>query len=90
MVTKHRQLLESQPDSRPARRGTAAIWMPWLVAPLFVMMPMGGCAVAERWRQLALNDAITPRPAPVESVVRVVHDGGRISGRPVARSAAAH
>jgi hypothetical protein len=30
--------------------GMAAMWLPWLVAPLFVAAPIGGCAVAGRWR----------------------------------------
>jgi len=28
----------------------AALWLPWLVAPLFMAAPIGGCAVAGRWR----------------------------------------
>jgi len=90
MAMKHRHLLERQSAIRPARSGTAAIWVPWLVAPLFVMMPMGGCALAERCRQIAALDAIPASPAPVEAVVQVVHGGAALSGRPVARTVAAH
>jgi hypothetical protein len=51
------------------REGAAALWVPWLVAPLFAVMPMGGCALADRWRQ-----AVAQAPAaaaPVEAVVTV-------------------
>jgi hypothetical protein len=51
------------------RAGTAAIWVPWLVAPLFAVMPMGGCALADRWRQAVAQ--AQPPVAPVEAVVTV-------------------
>ncbi|NDC52855.1 MAG: hypothetical protein EBZ74_00855 [Planctomycetia bacterium] len=40
--------------------GTAAVWLPWIVAPLFMAAPIGGCAVAERWRAPVADAAAGP------------------------------
>jgi len=51
------------------------IWLPWLVAPLFMLMPMGGCALAGRLRQAAATAVASPvQVAPVATVVTVARD----------------
>ncbi|NDC64626.1 MAG: hypothetical protein EBZ59_11725 [Planctomycetia bacterium] len=55
--------------------GGPPIWLPWLFAPLFTLMPMGGCAVAGRMRQAAANAvASTVQVAPVGAVVTARRD----------------
>ena len=43
-------------------------WIPWLAAPLFVLMPIGGCALADNYRKAAIQSAAAP-VVPVEAVV---------------------
>ena len=38
-----------------ARVGGGRIWIPWLLAPLFALAPIAGCALAGKVRQSALN-----------------------------------
>lgn len=38
-----------------ARVGGGRIWIPWLLAPLFALAPVAGCALAGKVRQSALN-----------------------------------
>ncbi|NCA11909.1 hypothetical protein EBR56_08915 [bacterium] len=53
----------------------AALWLPWLAAPLFMAAPIGGCALAERWRPPSAHAADEPRVAIVTAgpVVPVGH-----------------
>jgi hypothetical protein len=51
---------------RPA--GGAAVWIPWLAAPLFALMPIGGCALADNYRKATIQAAAAP-VVPVEAVV---------------------
>jgi hypothetical protein len=44
------------------------------MAPLFMLMPMGGCAVAGRMRQSAARAAVQPQVAPVETIVTADRD----------------
>lgn len=50
------------------RAGGAAVWIPWLAAPLFALMPIGGCALADNYRKAAIQSAAAP-VVPVEAVV---------------------
>lgn len=50
------------------RAGGAAVWIPWLAAPLFALMPIGGCALADNYRKAAIQAAAAP-VVPVEAVV---------------------
>jgi len=43
------------------RRFEAPLWLPWLAAPAFMLLPIGGCGVAE---SLVRHDARDPQPAP--------------------------
>jgi hypothetical protein len=51
----------------PDRRRGAPLWLPWLVAPAFMLLPIGGCGLAEsfvRGDPRALQSA--PAPAEVD------------------------
>ena len=50
------------------RTGGTAVWIPWLAAPLFALMPIGGCALADNYRKAAIQAAAVP-VVPVEAVV---------------------
>ncbi|NBW97358.1 MAG: hypothetical protein EBR28_11680 [Planctomycetia bacterium] len=56
--------------------GTAGVWLPWLVAPVFMAAPMGGCALADRWRPPAAaapsRTAADARPAVPDGAVVTV------------------
>ena len=57
-------------EVRVGWRETAMVWLPWLVAPLFVALPIGGCGMGERLRQAAARPIASPTPgqAPVTLV----------------------
>ena len=46
-----------------ARGGGGRIWIPWLLAPLFALAPIAGCALAGKVRQSALT---FPTSGPAE------------------------
>ncbi len=48
--------------------GGAAVWIPWLAAPVFALMPIGGCALADNYRKASIQAAAAP-VVPVEAVV---------------------
>ncbi len=57
------------PPSIPARESSAAaVWAPWLAAPLFALLPMAGCGLAG----LVPAAAHPPAAAPEAPVVTVV------------------
>lgn len=49
-----------------ARVGGGRIWIPWLLAPVFALAPIAGCALAGKVRQSALA---FPAAAPAEPLV---------------------
>ena len=54
------------------RRWRAPLWLPWLAAPAFMLLPIGGCGVAEQFlrgeqRAMTRNHA----PAAVPDLVQV-------------------
>lgn len=62
-------------------RGGLAVWLPWLLAPAFLLLPIGGCGVAAAIRRPAplveRSRRVEPRPsadavATVETVVTTV------------------
>ena len=63
-------------DSRTA--GTAAVWLPWLAAPLFMAAPIGGCAVADRWRPPVAQATGQPA-AEVDPGVPIVQPGAIVT-----------
>jgi len=52
---------------------SAAVWLPWLAAPAFFLLPIGGCGgMAVLRRQAVASTATLPGPAvPVTTVVAV-------------------
>lgn len=40
-------------------RDAAVVWLPWLAAPLFFALPIGGCGVGERLRHAAARPIAT-------------------------------
>lgn len=59
----HRRLPAGALVPGGARVGGGRIWMPWLLAPLFALAPIAGCALAGKVRQSALT---FPTAAPAE------------------------
>lgn len=67
---------------RPAitpRESSAAVWAPWLAAPLFALLPIGGCGLAGGLRPAAATGQTATGQAPAGGaldraapVVRVV------------------
>jgi hypothetical protein len=60
-------------SSRHLRAATIAVWMPWLAAPLFCLLPIGGCAVAGSMRHAAARvdtAATAPLPGPAMAGAR--------------------
>jgi len=53
---------------------SAAVWLPWLAAPAFFLLPIGGCGAMAMARRPAVAAAPTlPGPAaPVTTVVAVM------------------
>ena len=44
------------------------VWLPWLAAPLFMLLPIGGCGLATRiHRPAAAQLAVRPQAAPSDS-----------------------
>jgi hypothetical protein len=54
----------------PARRGPP-VWLPWLMAPGFLLLPIGGCGLAATLRRPAMAGVGSPATPPVATVVPV-------------------
>ncbi|MEI6506153.1 MAG: hypothetical protein WCO90_09780 [Planctomycetota bacterium] len=58
------------------RPGQAPVWLPWLLAPAFLLLPMGGCGAAAALRRPTATAAETaqeiPTPGPVAPMTTVV------------------
>lgn len=63
--------MTSRPHSIVTRApSVAAVWAPWLAAPLFALLPIGGCGLAGGLRPATARTRATPGPAaPVVTVV---------------------
>jgi hypothetical protein len=44
-------MADALPDVVERRPSTLTLLLPWLAAPLFCLLPIGGCAVASSMRQ---------------------------------------
>jgi hypothetical protein len=52
----------------PLPTRSVPVWLPWLAAPLFLLLPIGGCGLAARiHRPAAAQMAARPQPAPAGS-----------------------
>jgi hypothetical protein len=64
------------PESLPGR---SPVWLPWLFAPVFLFLPIGGCGAAAALRRQA--EAIAPAaaepllPGPAATVATVTRPG---------------
>jgi hypothetical protein len=68
-------------DSRTpvaSRVPAAPVWLPWLFAPVFLFLPLGGCGLAATLRREAAVAEAPPLPgpaAPATTIVTVVTPG---------------
>jgi hypothetical protein len=51
-------------DPPTARRGGIPVWLPWVLSPGFLLLPIGGCGVAAALRQPARVASLAPADAP--------------------------
>jgi hypothetical protein len=62
------------PPTGPGSR-RAPVWLPWLLAPAFLLLPIGGCGAAAALRQpnapVAAAAPQRPLPGPVATVMTV-------------------
>lgn len=62
----------------PSPPRSVPVWLPWLAAPLFMLLPIGGCGLAARiHRPAAAQMAVRPRVdharvVPLVPITRVV------------------
>ncbi len=67
---RKRQRLSLEHVSRVDCNGrNGSLWLPWLIAPLFLLMPMGGCALAGKLRETAAAAVSRTAVGSVETVV---------------------
>jgi len=55
----------------PGRRRHLPVWLPWLAAPAFALLPMAGCGVAAALRHGQVGAEAAPQPAPSPPLVPV-------------------
>jgi hypothetical protein len=70
----------SRPATTAARKpSAAAVWAPWLAAPLFALLPIGGCGLAGGLKPATAQapPATTAAAVPGGPVVPVVPDADR-------------
>jgi hypothetical protein len=66
--------MASDPHASPRpRRRELPVWLPWLAAPAFALLPMAGCGAAASLRQAAhaaaAPAAVSPPLVPIAAVV---------------------
>jgi hypothetical protein len=68
-------------DTAPVRRREMPVWLPWLAAPAFALLPVMGCGAAAQLRKgpAAAGPQRTARSAPplvpIAAVVTAVRSG---------------
>jgi len=62
------------------------VWLPWVLAPAFLMLPMAGCGVSASLRrpQPSVQTAVRPDGPPVTTVATVVPTYRAVAWRPKA------
>jgi hypothetical protein len=69
------------PDPALPRRREMPVWLPWLAAPAFALLPMAGCGAAASLRHAAHTStaaaaAVAPPPlVPITAVVTALPPG---------------
>jgi hypothetical protein len=61
---RHTRLPANALLPRGARGGAGRIWIPWIVAPLFMLSPIAGCALGGKIRQGAMVTPPTASTSP--------------------------
>lgn len=56
-------------------RGGLAVWLPWLLSPAFLLLPIGGCGVAAAARRPTQMAAQRHRAAPAPAAETVATVG---------------
>jgi len=60
-------------DSARPRRREIPVWLPWLAAPAFALLPIAGCGAAASLRHAAHTaTASAPAPPPLVPITAVV------------------
>jgi hypothetical protein len=65
-------------DVPPARRRELRVWLPWLAAPAFALLPIAVCGAAATLRTAAHSAgsvAASPRLVPIAAVVTTLPPG---------------
>lgn len=65
-------------DSAPLRRREMPVWLPWLAAPAFALLPIAGCGAAASLRhaaQTAAAPAGSPPLVPITAIVTALPPG---------------
>ena len=66
-------------DLSPPRRRELPLWLPWLAAPAFALLPIAGCGAAATLRRAAHTAAaptVTQPPlVPITAVVTTLPSG---------------
>lgn len=66
-------MADSVPDVLDRRPSTFTLLLPWLAAPLFCLLPIGGCAVATSLREAATEVAQTVTADPPLVAISLPH-----------------
>ena len=70
--------ITNSPDSQPPHRHGIPIWLPWVLAPGFLLLPISGCGLAATLRRSAFAAAAvdsapqSPALVPVTTVATAV------------------
>jgi hypothetical protein len=70
-------LAPSTPTPSASRSRQPPVWLPWVSAPLFFLLPIGGCGVAATARRHPAADTAAaahplPGPVPVATMMTVL------------------
>jgi hypothetical protein len=66
-------MADAVPDVPDRRATTFTLLLPWLAAPLFCLLPIGGCAVATSMREAATAVAQTVAADPPLVAISLPH-----------------
>ena len=66
-------MADAVPDVPDRRPSTFTLLLPWLAAPLFCLLPIGGCAVATSMREAATGVAQAVAADPPVVAISLPH-----------------
>jgi len=70
-----------RPAKEPSRPREMPVWLPWLAAPAFALLPVMGCGAAAQWRadhgpvRQRQTARAAPPLVPIAAVVTAVQPG---------------